>query len=132
MKRTPLKRVSNKRRKDMAKYSVLREDHLKRHPMCHGWLLLNEFSAEEIRNIQEIAVIALWQGMDVPAIAARRKERMTLLDLPQWCPRSFDLHHSRGRGKNYIKTEYFMALSRVVHQWAHDHANLAREYGLLA
>ena len=132
LRRTKLKPVSEKRRKDMATYKILRDEHMRKNPMCQGWLMLNNFMSEEIREIQEIAFICLWQGMDVPPIPARKNKHMELLGLPQWCPRSFDLHHSHGRGKNYIKTEYFMALARSTHDWCHRNAYLARKCGLLA
>lgn len=131
-RKTPLKKVSAKRRKDMATYKILRDEYMRNNPMCQGWLMINGYMPCEIREIQEIAVISLWQGMEVPAIPARNNERMILLGLPQWCPMSFDLHHSHGRGKNYIKTEYFMALSRSTHQFVHDNPGKARESGLLA
>ncbi len=132
LKRTKLKAVSAKRRKEMAVYADLRAKHMKENPMCFGWLRLNGFGDEEIRNIQEIAVIALWQGMDVPPIPARRYDLMALYGLPQYCPRSFDLHHAKRRGKHYLDASSYMALSRSCHQFTHDNPKIAREAGLLA
>jgi hypothetical protein len=123
--------MSDKRATQAKEYAALREEHLKENPMCAGWLVLNSFSPEEIKEIQDAAAFALWQGSGAPRIPARRRDLMATYGLPQHCPRSCDLHHSHGRGTNYIKTEYFMALARSTHDWCHTHPSVARQHGLL-
>lgn len=45
--------------------------------------------------------------------------------------RSKDVHHTAGRGINYLKVETWLAVSRDGHRWIHEHANLARRKGWL-
>ncbi len=43
-----------------------------------------------------------------------------------------DIHHKKGRvGSLLNDTRYWLAVSRVGHQWLHDHPNQARERGWL-
>lgn len=133
LKRTRLKLVSDKRRKEMATYKALREDLLRERPMCDIWLTLAGHDKASIDNFQEIAVIALQQGMDVPPFYAGAKaSELKAMGLPTYCPRSFDCHHRLKRGKHYIDKESFMAASRSCHQWVHDNPREARKLGLLA
>jgi hypothetical protein len=133
LKRTKLKAVSAKRAKEMKQYKVLREDLLKHRPMCDAYLILLGLDRATIDNIQAIAVIALWQGMDVPPIpAGDRASEFKEMGIPAYCPRSFDCHHSKRRGKHYLDASSFLAVSRSLHQRIHDHPAWARENGLLA
>jgi hypothetical protein len=130
--RKPIKKVSAKRRKEMAQYAILRDGFMKSHPMDGAWLILNGYSDEEIKDIQAVAVIALWEGRNPPAIPARKYDLMALHMLPQYCPRSEDCHHKLKRGKNYLNVESWLAVGRQIHQRIHDNPAWARENGLLA
>lgn len=133
MKRTPLKRVSDKRRKEMKIYSDLRSAVLKANPLCTGWLQLAGYEPEEIERIQKSAVIFWRQNAFLPWIDA--KDRAAWLkenNLPfVHCPPSMDIHHMAGRGKNYLNAEMFLPVSRTVHDWIHTHGSEARLRGLL-
>lgn len=102
LRRSPLSRVSKKRRKEMAVYSRQRKAFLEAHPWCQVWL--SEHKA------------------DLKAI---------LLN-PDLAPRSCDIHHTRGRtGTNYLDESTWMAVSREAHIWIHDHPREARAKGYL-
>jgi hypothetical protein len=131
LKRTKLKAVSAKRRKEMAQYAILRDGFMKSHPMDGAWLILNGYSDEEIKDIQAVAVIALWEGRNPPAIPARKYDLMALHMLPQYCPRSEDCHHKLKRGKNYLNVDSWLAVGRQIHQKIHDAPGWARSVGLL-
>lgn len=132
LKRTRLKPVSDKRRKEMAQYSEAREVFMKHRPMCEAWLKLNGFSQSEMENIQANAVIALWEGRQPAVIPASKNEEMILLGLPKRCPFSYDLHHTKKRGKHYLDVSTWMAVSRQIHRLIHDAPKWARAEGLLA
>lgn len=43
-----------------------------------------------------------------------------------------DIHHTRGRvGNLLLATEHWIAVSRIGHQWIHDHPEKARQRGWL-
>jgi hypothetical protein len=132
LKRTPIRKVSAKRAKEMKQYKVLREDLLKHRPMCDAYLILLGLDRATIDNLQAIAVIAIWQGMDVPAIPAGDKaEEFKAMGIPAYCPRSFDCHHVRGRNKYYLDVTSFLAVSRTCHEYIHQNPSAARAAGLL-
>lgn len=57
-----------------------------------------------------------------------------LLDHP-FCScgsRSVDVHHSQGRGANYLNVSSWMASCRPCHDQIHQHPNQARKEGKLA
>jgi hypothetical protein len=42
-----------------------------------------------------------------------------------------DVHHTRGRGKNFLLTETWVATCRHCHRYIHDHPAEAREKNLI-
>lgn len=46
-------------------------------------------------------------------------------------PVATDIHHKEGRGRNYLNTGTWMAVSRRAHDWIHTHPKEARALGLL-
>jgi hypothetical protein len=44
---------------------------------------------------------------------------------------STDVHHCAKRGRNYLKTDTWMAVCRSCHDWIHGHPKISRDLGLL-
>jgi hypothetical protein len=44
---------------------------------------------------------------------------------------SSDVHHARGRGKNFLATETWLALCRRCHRYVHDNPAVARQKKLI-
>lgn len=78
-----------------------------------------------------------------PMSDKRKKERreylklkVRYLDENRHCQRlgcnakATDLHHTRGRGKNYLRVDTFMALCHDCHDWAHNNIAAATQIGL--
>jgi hypothetical protein len=109
LRRTPLKRVSKKRKADMATYSRLRKEFLAQWPVCFVWWREN---------------MAHLMSYDVLCISVVRGARNP-------CPAT-DVHHAKKRGKHYLDVSSWLALSRENHQRIHDNPSWARANGLLA
>lgn len=102
MKRTPLKRVSSKRSKELREYAKLRKAYLLAHPYCQVWQ-------------QE-----------------RLMEGASLYSLLMLAPRSTDIHHVRGRwGKRLNDTKHWLAVCRESHDRIHRDPAWAYERGYL-
>jgi hypothetical protein len=111
LKRSRMRSVSKGRAKQLREYSVKRRAFLKAHPWCQIWLR-RHYMTEEHANA--------YNGWF--AIMANLVR----------CPRSCDVHHSKGRtGKNYLDETTWVAASREEHEWAHRHPSQARALGLL-
>lgn len=133
MKRSRLKRVSIRRSKEMAAYSALRGGVLKANPLCSGWLILAGYTPEEIGSIQRYASIFWRDNRALPWHDAKEQAgwfRENNLPFVH-CPPSMDIHHMAGRGINYLNADYFLPVSRPVHDWIHTHPSEARMRGLL-
>lgn len=102
MKRTPLKRVSSKRSKELREYAKLRKAYLEAHPYCEVWL-------------QEGII-----------------DGTSLHDLLMLAPLATDIHHVRGRwGKRLNDTSYWLAVCRQSHDRIHRDPAWAYERGYL-
>lgn len=130
-RKTRLKLVSERRRKDMATYKTLRECFLRSNRLDAAWLKLDGYSDGEIHGLQQTALITLWEGNNFPAIYARSNEQMILKGLPQRCPGSGEIHHAAKRGKNYLDVATWIAVSRPTHLWIEANKAEARRSGLL-
>jgi hypothetical protein len=107
LRRTRLKPMSKKRRKDSAIYSKKRKAFLEAHPFCAVWV---EAAATRIRVLREA-------GLGIGDIRPLR---------------SCDIHHKAGRsGANYLDESTWMAVSREGHDWIHAHPSEARAKGWL-
>lgn len=106
LRRTPLRRVSNKRRKEGAEYGVKRKAFLEVNQWCGAW-----------RAIVDWMVVN-----DGPAWQAA----------PGDVPRSEEVHHvSRRTGTNYLDESTWLAVSAWAHRWIHENQGKARAIGLL-
>jgi hypothetical protein len=109
LRRTPLKRVSKKRKADMAMYSKLRKEFLERCPLCYVWWMENAADSWDYGALCQ----SIRDGRGNP------------------CPAT-DVHHAKKRGKHYLDVSSWLALSRENHQRIHDNPSWARANGLLA
>ena len=48
-----------------------------------------------------------------------------------YCPHSVDVHHMKRRGKYFLDTSSWMAVSRQAHDWIHSNPKEATEKGWL-
>lgn len=111
LKRTPLRRVSSKRSKELKLYSKARLVFLARHPFCEVWLRDRGFTQSQA--IEENGWMAQWGSMAN-------------------APRSTEVHHTNGRtGPNFLDESTWLAVCEDSHRWIHAHAREAREKGYL-
>lgn len=107
IRRTPIRRVSKKRAKANAEYSVRRKRYLTEHPYCEFWL-----RERGIRNLDEL----------------KQRGEYVLLQVP----RSTEIHHMRKPKCRYLNDEStWMAVSREGHAFIEANKNLARQRGYL-
>jgi len=101
MKRTPLRKVSTKRALELKEYSKLRKAYLVDHPYCEVWL--REHATECLKTA----------GIN-------------------GCPEATDIHHRKGRvGKMLLDTQYWLAVSREMHDNIHRNPKWAYAKGYL-
>ena len=112
MKRTPLRRVSDKRRKEMAIYAEKRKAFLTAHPWCMGTMKIWGVTEDDV-------------DMETGHVYGRGDILLKL-------PRATDVHHVKKRGKYYLDESSWMAVSRTVHTAVHERPGWARREGLLA
>jgi hypothetical protein len=104
LKRTKLSPVSKRRAKEMRTYSKLRKEFLEAHPVCQAYLK--------------------HMGID------ETKDAIAIL-LDENAPASEEIHHREGRGRNYLNTATWVAISREYHERIHANPSWARQEGLL-
>ena len=109
LRRSPLSRVSKKRRKEMDLYSTKRKAFLAAHPWCQVWL--------KERGLSEYMVLR-----DCGPVSEGRS----------YCPLSVDIHHMNGRtGWRLNDESEWLAVSREAHERIHQNPSWARERGYL-
>jgi hypothetical protein len=119
--RKPMRRVSNKRGRDMKIYGPRARAFIEKHCICQVWLKENGWTERENntatkRYIGEIVTVSPIIGLSISENA----------------PRSTEVHHTAGRiGKNYLNQSTWMAVCRENHRWIHDHPSEARAKGYL-
>jgi len=115
MKRTPIRRVSVKRAREMKEYARLRTGFMVERPVCEVWLSENGYT--------EITVGFYRKGSHTLAV-------IQLLSIG--APRSKECHHREGRGKNYLNVSTWLAVSSEAHHRIHSNPSWARANGFLA
>lgn len=111
MKRTPLKRVSSKRAKELREYAKLRKAFLEEHPYCQVWM--QEFFTPN------------WVELVGPFVHDADV-------LNRIAPRSTEIHHVRGRwGKRLNDTTHWLAVCPASHDKIHNDPAWAYERGYL-
>lgn len=124
MKRTPLRRVSAKRSRELPQYTRLRAAFMAERPVCEVWLKEHGF----------------WQDRDRNGVLMDQFSKTGLLG-PFSCPsshlfaigapRSTECHHIQGRGKNYLNVSTWLAVSAEAHRRIHSQPSWARANGFL-
>lgn len=102
--------MSKKRSKLNVEYSRLRKDFLEAHPYCQVTIQNMGVTEEEVIRGGGTTVI---RG-----------------DLAYF-PRSVDVHHMKRRGKYFLDTSSWLAVSRQAHDWIHSNPKEATEMGWL-
>ena len=121
VRKTPLKRsgsirrVSTKRKRELAEYSKLRKEFLARHPYCQV--------ANALGGFHEEAVIAC-NGKALTRFAGRS----VCIDVPK----ATEIHHKNKRfGSRLNDTSEWLAVSRSAHLRIEADKTWAREMGFL-
>lgn len=109
-----IKPVSATKAKLQKIYSALRKAYLAEHPICEWWLKENGWKRAEGIEIRFHPPHGLgsWNIACLVAVGA---------------PPSEEVHHRKGRGKYYLDTSTWMAVSSAGHRWIHDNPKLAYE-----
>lgn len=114
LKRTPLRKVSSKRAKELREYSKRRVVFLAEYPWCQIWLArhgLTEADVDEYGNC-----IYVKDGVAQMLV----------------CPRSTEVHHKNGRnGWRLLDESMWCAASRDEHIWIKENQSEARHIGVL-
>jgi len=121
MKRTPIRRVSVKHAREMKEYTRLRDQFMADRPVCEVWLSDHLWQTVVDRNGRPTGEYCRGSYVTVPA------EHL----LAFGAPRSEELHHREGRGKNYLKVSSWLAVSAQAHRRIHGSPSWARANGFL-
>ena len=116
MKRTPIRRVSVKRARELKEYTRLRAQFMAERPVCGVWLAERGWTQVEFTD-----PFYSRDGLTVPA------EHLLAIG----APRSEECHHREGRGKNYLNVSTWLAVSAQAHRRIHDTPSWARANGFL-
>lgn len=115
LKRTPLRRVSKKRRKEMDEYSHKRRIFLERNRAC-------QVALDELGGAKQYDVYAMQRGVCFVEFNGTSHQ----------IPASEDIHHTLGRtGTNYLDENTWLAVSRANHERIHQNPSWARAHGYL-
>lgn len=116
LRRTPLRKVSSKRSRELREYSKKRKAFLAEHPLCQVWLSRNRYRE-------------LGQGFYEDRA---NKIHSDLMVEANGCPRACDIHHKAGRtGWRLNDESQWMAVSREAHEFIHRNPSEARRRGWL-
>lgn len=116
-RRTPIRKVSSKRSKELREYSKKRKAFLLDHPFCQVWLARND-----------ITEMGDWFYRD--SKSGQIYSDLTLLALRP--DHACDIHHKAGRTGWRLNDEtQWLAVSREAHEWIHANPSEARRRGWL-
>lgn len=116
LKKTRIPRVSQKRKREMVEYAKKRKAFLEAHPWCQVWLTENGVDENKVAPHG----VAYVQHPDIRWVS-----------LPRPVPRSTEIHHRAGRGKNYLNEATWLAVSSEMHRRIHENPSWARAKGYL-
>lgn len=102
-RKKPIRRVSKKRAVEMKQYSALRKQFLADHPICGVWLKENSW-----REFQPGEYVLRLDFGDVYS----HVDRLLLGGADP----SEEVHHKARRGKNYLNTDTWLAVSSRNHK----------------
>lgn len=124
LKRSPMPKMSAKRKVEVREYSKLVKRLLFERPLCELWLAENGWKQTQFGP-------ELWfyeklsEGNMVDCGGVAHLELMG-------APHSAECHHRLKRGRNYLNYDSFMALSTENHKRVEDNKRWARANGFLA
>lgn len=118
IRRTPLRRVSKKRKAALVEYYARRKIFLVLHPYCQVWLAENGFKESDIFQITgRGGVVARKDGFRCQEYSV---------------PRSSEIHHTKKPKATYLNDETtWLAVSREMHDKIEQNKSWAREKGYL-
>jgi hypothetical protein len=118
LRRTPLRKVSTKRARELREYSKKRKVFLNRLPLCQVWL-----EKHGVPIAQQTEIQAAFHKCGI--LGSVRVNGMAV-------PLSCDVHHRAGRsGTNYLDESTWLAVCRAEHEFIHQHPSEARRRGWL-
>lgn len=124
-RRTPLKRVSDKRRKESKVYSVQRREFLAKFFLCQ--VDMRELGYDHtIPPVRENGMIKV-----AHIISTNWKEKVFCTVPEGHIQRSEDVHHSKRRGRYYLDVSTWRAVSRKNHDRIERNPLWARAVGWL-
>lgn len=110
LKRTPIRRVSSKRAKELREYSKRRLVYLAAHPYCQIFLAMAGLTEADVDEDGHI-----FTGQSYMSV-----------------PRSTEVHHMNGRnGWRLLDEKYWCAASHDLHAWVKEHQSEARKIRVL-
>ncbi len=120
LRRTPIRRVSKKRAKQLREYSAARKVFLAAHPICEVWCANNNWEWIAPSQYSRKG----WSGIE-------RIESGAEL-LAGGAPAAEEVHHTNRRNGDRLNDEkHWLAVSREWHFWIHANPSAAREKGWL-
>jgi hypothetical protein len=126
LRRTHLKPVSAKRKREAKEYAKLRAEFLANRPICEVWLKENGWT--------QIKFAGPWESCyQRNSTTTPGKVNIVGPDylLTEGAPQSRDLHHAAKRGRNYLNVATWMAVSRKNHERIEGNRKWARQMGFL-
>jgi hypothetical protein len=119
LRRTPIRRVSKKRQRDMREYARLRKEFLEENPVDQIWLAEHGFKMTR-------DPMTGWYET-VHGICYSVNELLSDLRAPH----ATEVHHRAKRGKNYLNVSTWLALGRENHERVEQNKSWARAQGFL-
>lgn len=114
--RNPIRKVSKKRTGQLAEYARLRKKFLEDHPYCQWWL---KECGEGGHSLSE-------------EYAIKNNGWFRIDSIPCLCPRSTQIHHTKGRtGEMLLRTEFWLAVSDEGHRAIHADPKKSYEMGYM-
>jgi hypothetical protein len=117
-RKTPLKKISERRIEESKQYFILRENFLKNHPLCMVDLFELGYDPKA-KCIVEKEVAWIYVEPNYHVVPINRINPAT------------EIHHGSKRGKNYLKTETWWAVCRKNHERIENNKSWARSVGFL-
>lgn len=115
-RKKPIRRVSKKRAADMKKYSALRKQFLADRPLCDVWCAENGWIWHSPGHYEHPPFRAIYPAEHLLATTADRSE---------------EVHHRARRGKNYLNTDTWLAVSSRNHKRIEGQSTYAgKPYGM--
>ncbi len=127
IRRTPLKKVSDKRRQEMQVYTERRMAFLDEFFLCQ---------VEMKEKGYDHTIAPIWCGNQIEVVVRGDQhggyDSYRTRISPKTISPSTDVHHAKRRGKNYLDVSTWFAVSRAAHIRIETNPSWARANGWLA